>query len=171
MAPVPKNLRELVAWSQSHQGRKIIRFTSVSIVSTAVSFTSIAVFYGFHIISGVLWATVAGNLVATLPSYYLNRSWTWGKRGRSHFRKEIIPFWSMSFLGIGVSILGATWARAMVRDHLWSHLANTALVSSTNVASFGLFWVLKMMVFNRIFHVHPLEEIDEHLTIEEPERR
>jgi len=155
------------AWTKTHEGRKILRFTSVSAVSTIVSFTSISVFYGFHIIKGVIWATVAGNLVATLPSYYLNRSWTWGKHGRSHFRKEIVPFWAMSGLGIGVSMLGATWARHIVHTHHWAHLANTALVSFTNVVSFGLFWVLKIMVFNRIFHDHTLADIDAHLTDEE----
>lgn len=162
-----KRVRQVVGWTKTHEGRKILRFSSVSAVSTVVSFSSISIFYGFHIIPGVIWATVAGNLVATLPSYYLNRSWTWGKRGRSHFRKEIVPFWAMSMVGIGVSMVGAAWARGEVRNHHWSHLVNTGLVSFTNVVSFGLFWVLKIMVFNRIFHVHPLEEMDEHLVIEE----
>ena len=164
---MPKRLRDLLAWAQTHEGKKIIRFTSVSAISTVVSFSSISVLYGFHIIKGVIWATVVGNLIATLPSYYLNRSWTWGKRGRSHFLGEIVPFWAMSFLGIGVSMLGATWARQQVREHQWAHVVNTALVSFTNLFSFGLFWILKMMVFNRIFHDHTLEEMDEHLSAEE----
>jgi hypothetical protein len=33
--------------------------------------------------------------------------------------------------------------------------------------SFGIFWVLKLKVFNRIFHVDELTEIDEHLATEE----
>ncbi|HUX04002.1 MAG TPA: GtrA family protein [Acidimicrobiales bacterium] len=164
---MPKRLRDLLAWARTHEGKKVLRFTSVSVVSTAVSFTSISVLYGFHIVKGVIWATVIGNLIATLPSYYLNRTWTWGKRGRSHFLSEIVPFWSMSFLGIGVSMLGAAWAREQVREHQWAHIVNTALVSFTNLFSFGLFWMLKMMVFNRIFHDHTLEEMDEHLTAEE----
>lgn len=164
---MPSPLSRVLAWTRTHQGRKVIRFTSVSGVSTVVSFTSIAVLYGFHIIKGVIWATVAGNLIATLPSYYLNRSWTWGKHGRSHLTKEILPFWAMSCLGIGVSILGATWARHEVHTHHWAHVANTFLVSGTNVASFGLFWILKLVVFNRIFHVHELAEVDERLSAEE----
>ncbi len=163
-------LRALWAWSKTHEGRKIIRFTSVSVISTIVSFTSISVLYGFHIVKGVIYATVYGNLIATLPSYYLNRTWTWGKRGRSHFRTEIVPFWLMSFLGIGVSMLGASWAKGVVKDHHWAHIVNTGIVSGTNLVSFGLFWVLKMMVFNRIFHDHTLEEMDEHLAAEEARR-
>ncbi|MFI5034711.1 MAG: GtrA family protein [Acidimicrobiales bacterium] len=164
---MPSPVQRFVTWSKSHQGRKLLRFTSVSGVSTVVSFTSISIFYGFHIIKGVIWATVAGNLVATLPSYYLNRSWTWGKHGRSHFRKEIVPFWTMSGLGIGVSMIGASIARHEVHAHHWAHIVNTFLVSGTNVVSFGLFWVLKLMVFNRIFHVHPLAEVEAHLSAEE----
>ena len=148
----------------------MIRFTSVSVISTVVSFSSISILYGFHFIKGVIWATVTGNLIATLPSYYLNRSWTWGRRGRSHFLNEIVPFWLMSFLGIGVSMLGAWWARSEVRAHHWAHLLDTGLVSFTNLFSFGLFWALKMMVFNRIFHDHSLEEMDEHLRVEEASR-
>jgi putative flippase GtrA len=164
---MPTPLRRALDWSHTHKGRKLIRFTSVSAVTTAVSFTSISVLYGFRIIHGVMWATLAGNLIATLPSYYLNRTWTWGKHGRSHLTKEILPFWGMSGLGIGVSMIGAAWARHEVHTHHWSHLVNTGLVSFTNVVSFGLFWVLKLLVFNRIFRVHPLEAMDEHLTEEE----
>ena len=150
-----QRLRAVHAWSRTHQGRKVVCFTSVSVISTIVSFTAISVIYGFHLLTGVIESTVAGNLIATVPSYYLNRTWTWGKRGRSHFRKEIVPFWTMSFLGIAVSMLGATWAKEQVKEHTWPHIVNTGLVSTTNLVSFGLFWILKMMVFNRIFHVAP----------------
>jgi hypothetical protein len=75
--------------------------------------------------------------------------------------KEIVPFWSMSAIGVVVSIGGAAVARHIGIEHHLSHLAQTALVLVANVVSFGLFWVLKYMLFNRLFHVHPLEELDE----------
>jgi putative flippase GtrA len=160
-------LRSLRSWSKTHAGKKLIRYTLVSGSSTIVSFVAISIFYGFKIIPSVLLSTLAGNLVASIPAYQLNRRWTWGKRGKSHFRKEIAPFWTLTFIGIGVSQLGALWARHEVRAHHWSHLANTALVSFTNLASFAIFWVVKLIVFNRIFKVDIIEEIDEHLDAEE----
>ena len=36
-----------------------------------------------------------------------------------------------------------------------------------NLVSFAVFWVLKILLFNRIFHTSPLEIIDEHLREEE----
>lgn len=160
-------LHSLRAWSKSHQGRKLIRYTLVSGTSTIVSFAAIAVFYGLKIIPSVIWATLVGNLVASVPAYQLNRRWTWGKRGRSGFRKEVVPFWTLTFLGIAFSQLGAVVARHEVRTHHWSHLANTGLVVFANLVSFAIFWVLKLMVFNRIFKVDTIDEIDEHLSAEE----
>lgn len=166
-----ERIRSLVAWSHTHEGKKMVRFTLGSVVTTAVSNGSILILYGFRIIPGVIWATLAGNLIATLPAYYLNRTWTWGKRGRSHFRKEIVPFWTLSFLGIAFSQLGAFWARSVVKSHHWNRLADVAIIIGANFFCFAIFWVLKLMVFNRIFHVNKLESIDEHLTIEETTAR
>jgi putative flippase GtrA len=164
---VPTSLRSLRAWSKTHEGRKLIRYTLVSGSSTIVSFVALSAFYGLNIIPSVIWSTLAGNLVASIPAYQLNRRWTWGKRGKSQFRREVVPFWLLTFLGIGVSQLGALWARHEVKTHHWSHLFNTGLVVFANLVSFAIFWVLKLMVFNRIFHVDTIEEIDEHLDIEE----
>lgn len=168
---MPKNFRELVAWSKTHQGKKLIRFTLSSVVTTGVSLVAILVTYGFHIISGVIGATLFGNVLAIFPSYYLNRVWAWGKRGKSHFRHEVVPYWAMAFLGIAFSLLGATYTKHLVHTHHWGHLANTALVGGVNVLSFAIFWVLKLLVFNRIFHTDKLHDIDERLSVEEGSAR
>jgi putative flippase GtrA len=151
-------IRSLRAWMQTREGKKLYRYLLGSVVTTGLSFLWITIVYGLKIIPGVIWATLSGNLIAVIPSYYWNRAFAWGKRGRSHFRNELVPYWSMAFLGIAFSQLGAFWARSEVRHHQWSHLANTALVDGANVACFAIFFVLKLMVFNRIFHVAHLDE-------------
>ena len=81
-------------------------------VTTGVSFVWIAFMStALKIIPGVIWATLSGNLVVVIPSYYWNRALAWGKRGRSHFRNVIVPYWSMALLGIAFSQFGAFWAR------------------------------------------------------------
>src|SRR5579863_2648297 len=99
-------LLRLVAWSRTHQGKKLIRFTSVSVISTATSQLFIFIFFQLAGI-GVVESTVFANLVATVPSYNLNRRWSWGKSGRSHLVKEVIPFWVISALGITASFFGS----------------------------------------------------------------
>ncbi len=160
-------LRRVWAWTHTHEGRKLIRFTSVSVISTGVSYGFIVLFYGTRFIPNEVWATVCGNVVATVPSYQLNRTWTWGKRGRSHLTREVLPFWSLSALGISFSVAGAFLARHLINTHHWDHLLNTFVLASFNVVSFAIFWVLKLWLFNRIFRWDPLKSIDEHLTTEE----
>jgi len=150
-------------WQRRHtpQARQLIKYTMVSVISTVASFGVLGIVYGFHIIKGEIEATVFANVVATVPSYFLNRMWVWGKGGRSHVMKEIVPFWVMSAIGITVSIGGAAVARHIGTTHHLSHLQETGVLLLANLISFGLFWVLKYMLYNRLFHVHPVEELDE----------
>jgi putative flippase GtrA len=159
----------ILAWSRTHEGKKLIRYTAASAMTTIVSLAAVSAFYGFRWIPDVIWATLAGNVVGMVPAYQLNRRWTWGKRGRSEFRREVAPFLTMSVLGIAFSQLGAWWAKHEVNTHHWSHLTNTGLVAGANLLCFAIFWVLKLIVFNRIFGVDPLKMMDEHLTVEEEE--
>lgn len=160
-------VRALLAWSRTPGGKKMVRYVMGSVITTAVSFTSIAILFGFRIIPGVMWSTLTGNLIATIPAYWLNRNWTWGKRGRSHVVKEMVPFWSMSLLSISFSQVGAFWARYEVHHHAWSRLADTGLVTGTNLLCFGIFFVLKLLVFNRIFHVPEMAVADEPVVVGE----
>jgi hypothetical protein len=75
--------------------------------------------------------------------------------------KEIVPFWGLSIIGIVVSIGGAAVAKHLGTEHHLGHFEQTLVVLFANVASFALFWVLKFLLFNRLFKVHPLEELDE----------
>jgi putative flippase GtrA len=165
---VVTGLKALYDWLHTHQGRKIFRYTMVSVISTTVSLLVIAIVYGaLHLWSEVP-STIFGNVVATFPSYWLNRKWAWGKHGRSHFMKEIVPFWTLAGIGIAFSIVGAAVARHISIKYGLDHFETTLLVLFANVASFAVFWVAKLFMFNRLFHTE-LEEFDEHLTHEEEE--
>jgi putative flippase GtrA len=160
-------LGRLWSWLHTHEGKKLFRYSMVSVISTAVSFFVLFVVYGVMQLWTEVPSTVFANCVATFPSYWLNRNWAWGKSGRSHLVKEVIPFWTMSALGIAVSIVGASIARHIGQEHNLDHVAQTALVLVANVASFGIFWILKLLLFNRLFHVREIDEFEEVLEAEE----
>jgi putative flippase GtrA len=143
------------------EAKKLIRYTMVSVISTAVSLFVLLVVFGLLHLWGEVVSTVFANVVASIPSYFLTRNWVWGKTGRSHLVKEIIPFWVMSGLGIAFSIVGAAAAKHIGKVHHLPHLEQTVVVLVANVLSFAVFWVAKFLVFNRIFKVHPVEELDE----------
>jgi putative flippase GtrA len=167
---VLEQLQRTYAWLHTHEGKKIFRYTMVSVISTAVSLVVIALVYGVLHIWGEVPSTVFGNFVATFPSYWLNRKWAWGKHGKSHFMKEVVPFWVIAFAGIAFSIIGAAVARHISIKYSLSHFDTTVLVLAANVVSFAIFWVLKLFIFNKLFHHQvELEEFDDHLAHEEEE--
>lgn len=154
-------IRRLWAWLQTPQGRKLFRYTMVSVISTAVSLVVLGLLFGVLRVWSEVPDTVAANVVAAFPSYWLNRAWAWGKRGRSHLVKEVLPFWVMSAASIAFSMVGAQLARYSGHHLGLGHVEQTLLVLVANVLSFGLFWILKLVVFNRTFKVPTLlDEID-----------
>jgi hypothetical protein len=75
----------------------------------------------------------------------------WKKGGRSHWWREILPFWVMSITGIGFALVTSTWAHDFADSHHLHHLARTVLVVGANIAAFGTLWLLKFIILNRLF--------------------
>ncbi|HWD24008.1 MAG TPA: GtrA family protein, partial [Acidimicrobiales bacterium] len=138
---------------------KFIRYAMVSVISTVMSIALLYTFYrGVGLTAG--WANVVATCICTVPSYYLNRTWTWGRSGKSHFMREVFPFWVIAFISLGLST-GAVWFAAREADH--SHLTHhvqTLLVLFANFFTYGVIWVGKFLLFNRILFKHepPTEE-------------
>jgi putative flippase GtrA len=153
VTPVTAHLR---GWATSRDGRKILRFVMTSVVSTLFSESVILVVYGFSLTHSPMWATAIGNIAAMPPAYYLTRQWAWGKSGSSRWRSEVLPFVALNLAGLSVSLVGATYCRHFVYSHHLTHLVNTVLVAGVNLVSFAVFWVLKIILFNRIFRT-PLD--------------
>ena len=89
--------------------------------------------------------------MAGIPSYYLNRRWVWGKGGRSHIWRELVPFWVMSISGILFALYAASLAHNFANTHHLGHLARTILVVGANIAAFGILWFVKFLILNRLF--------------------
>lgn len=140
-------------WDLYHtpNGKKMFRYLMVSVVSAGLTFLVLGIVFGVFQVWTEVPSTIFANMVVLVPNYYLNRTWVWGKTGRSHLRREVLPFWALSFSGILLSIVTAAEARHIsVRHHL-SHVEATALLLAVILASFGVLWVFKFLVFNRLF--------------------
>jgi len=150
---------------ETPNGKKMFRYTMVSVISTGVSLAILALVFGvLHLWSEVPSAIFA-NSVAAVPSYYLNRKWAWGKSGRSHLVKEVLPFWVASVVGLLASTFAAAWARDFSRDHQLHHFGATVVVMGASLFAYGVLWIGKFLIFNRLFrHVHVHAHATEHAT-------
>lgn len=133
------------------QGTKLFRYTMGSVITTGVSFSVLTLMFGVLRLWSAVPDTLVANLSATVPSYFLNRNWAWGKSGRSRVLREMVPFWVTSVVGIIVSLGAAQLARTFSDTHHLHHLLATVVVDGANLATFGVLWVGKFLIFNRLF--------------------
>ena len=105
-----------------------------------------------------LGATVVANIIGGIPSYYLNRLWAWGKSGRSHLWKEIVPFWVIAFIGAAFSIWAGVFGEHLARAHTHSHALESATVLFFSAGSFAVLWVFKFVLFNKFVFIHHGDE-------------
>src|SRR2546422_7866483 len=150
----------LLARARSPEGKKLVKYSAVSVISVAISLVILTICAGL-----LRWSATASNVTAVglsaIPSYYLNRSWAWGKSGRSHLWKEVAPFWGLAFLGLALSTwwVGITerWAH---HAHV-SHVVFTGVVDATNLAAFGVLWIGKFVIFNKVLFAHHPAELED----------
>ncbi len=137
--------------AQTPDGLKVIRYTTVSIISALTSLVILTIVFGVFRLWTEVYSTLFANVMAGFPSYFLNRRWVWQKGGRSHLWREILPFWVMSLTGIGFALVTASWAHDYANAHHLHHLARTVLVAAANVSAFGILWLFKFIILNRLF--------------------
>jgi putative flippase GtrA len=116
------------------------RFGAVSAMNVVVTQTLLQSFYGFTSI-GAAWANVLAVGLSSIPAFVILRRWVWAKTGDCSVTREIIPFWTYSFLGLIVS----TAAVAAIEARWQSAIA----VSVANIACFGALWVTKFLLLDR----------------------
>ena len=127
-------------------GPKAIKYSMVSVVAVIVTQVVIVVCVGL-----LDWPWVLSNFVAVtigcVPSYTLNRAWVWGKRGKNHWRREVLPFWLMALLGLAFSTLLVAIADQYSDAEIMVNLAN--------LFAFGILWVVKFMVLDAVLFKQP----------------
>src|ERR1700722_11723732 len=114
-------------------GIKLIRFALVSVISALTSLVTLILVFGVLRLWSEVYSSLFANIVAGVPNYILNRRWVWGKSGRSHVWREIVPFWVMSIIGIVFALFVAALAHHFADSHHLHHLARTVLIVGANI--------------------------------------
>jgi putative flippase GtrA len=131
---------------------KVWRYCAVSGISTVCSLGLFYLFYREVGLSPVA-ANITATCIATVPAYYLNRSWAWGKSGRSHFMREVVPFWAIALISLVISTIAVHYAaRHTVNIH--SKDVKALILLGVNLVTYGVLWVAKFAVFNKLLFKH-----------------
>ena len=138
-----------------------MRYTTVSVVVVPFSQAVFLVCYGLLEWRTARSANFMGFALGTTLSYYLNRYWAWGKRGRSHFLREVLPFWVMACIGLAVSTVAVELADDWAREMTDRRIAQTLIIMGVSLAAWGVVWIIKFFVLNKmLFRSHPEDLIE-----------
>lgn len=117
-----------------------MRFAGVSVIGVIITQVMLITFKG-----GLDWAGVPANVAATaiaaLPVFLLNRKWVWGVNRAHSISREIVPFWTYTLLGLGVSTAFVAYA-----DSRWG---STFAVSAANLAGWSILWLGKFALLEK----------------------
>jgi putative flippase GtrA len=129
---------------------RLTRCMGVSVITTVISVSIlVAATAGFGLAAWL--ANVTATAVATVPSYHLNRRWTWGKRDASSVWREVAPFWALSFLGLVLSTIAValtdSWTHGL---RLGSPLLHTGFLLAAHLSGFGILWIAQFVLLDRV---------------------
>jgi putative flippase GtrA len=147
---------------KSPQFARFFRYSMVSAISSGVSLVGLYVFYRVFKIGSAGVSNICATAVATVPSYYLNRTWAWKRAGKSHLMREVVPFWVIAAVSLGLSTGAVTLASHEALSHGLQGRTETLLVEFANFFTYGVLWIGKFFFFNRFLFAHrPQQDEDE----------
>jgi len=129
---------------------KVLRYGAGSIVATVCSETTFLILYGPVNASTTVSSSCAW-LAGALPNYLLNRSWTWGRRGRPSVTRELLPYAAIILGTLGVAIVATTAGAAALRGTSVSDACQTVLVAGIYFLSYAVMFVFRFLLFDRLF--------------------
>ena len=155
------NSSSVLALARTPQGKRMIRYSMVSVVSVAVSQIVLFTTYTVGRVASAVVCNFIACSVATVPSYYLNRTWAWGKAGKSHLWKEVMPFWGLAFLGLGLSLWAVDYAESHAHHFTNNHFWVGIIVNAAALSAFGVLWIGKFVIFNKVLFAHHPETMED----------
>ena len=126
---------------------KGLRYVGVSVINVLVGGGLLVLFQ--HWLRPT-FSNIVGVAISAVPAYYMNRAWVWGKRGRSHWKKEVLPFWSFTVAGLVLSTLAISFAD--------EHTTSKLVILFVQLLAFGVLWVLRFFLLDKLFHVEVYED-------------
>lgn len=152
VGPTPRQrLRPRALWLRL-RGRapwgRLSRYAAGSVICFLVSEAAFFALFGPGLL-GARGASIAASLIGVIPGYYLNRTWTWGRRGRSHLRREVLPYWAT----VVVSTALAAVVTGAVNHAVLSEprAERTVINAAAYMLTYGVIFVVKFLLFQQLF--------------------
>ena len=126
---------------------RVIRFGSVSAVSTVVGIVSLGIFIGL-LGYPVIWSNIFAKAIATIPGFELSRRWVWAQSGERSILRQAVPFALLSFAGLVFSTFAVHLAVDATAHS--SRLVHTATAELASIASYVPLLLIQFLLCDRV---------------------
>ena len=141
----------------SHLGVRFGRYTVGSVVALVCSEVAFVACYGTNLL-GTTASSAVAFVAGAIPNYVLNRSWAWGRRGRVRVGREVVLYIAVSLFSFAASALATGWMSHKAPHLTGSHTARTALVAGAYLATYGVLFIAKFVVFQVVIFADSRKE-------------
>jgi putative flippase GtrA len=130
------------------RGRLLLwaKYSASSVVATVISQLAFALCYWFG--TAAVVASLVAFVSGAVPNYVLNRRWSWRSRG------QMLPY---TIIVVGSAIIAAlvTTLTSHLVQGIDSHAWKTLLVTGSYFATYGVLFILKFVLFDRLVFASP----------------
>jgi putative flippase GtrA len=133
---------------------RFFRYSVGSVVAIVTSEVTFVLCFGTGWL-GTTGASVVAFFAGAIPNYVLNRSWAWERRGRPNLGREVVLYAVVSIVSLVSAAVVTGWVSRVAPHFTASHAARTALVAAAYLATYGLLFILKFVIFQRVVFVEP----------------
>lgn len=130
--------------------RKMLRYGTGAIVATVCSQATFLVLYG-RLDASTTVSSVCAWFAGAVPNYVMNRSWTWGRRGRPSVSRELAPYAAIVLGTLCLAIVATSTGAAVLSRTSISESTQTFLVSAIYFMTYAVMFVFRFLMFDRLF--------------------
>ena len=138
----------------SARTRRLSTYTAGSVIAAVCSEVALVVCYGL-----LGWAPAVSSTIAwvagAVPNYWLNRSWTWQRRGRPSLRHEVLPYVAIMLGTLALAALVTKGVDGWLRGLEVSGTTRTVAVAAAFLGVYVLMFVVRYVLLDRLFRPRP----------------
>ena len=106
--------------------------------------------YGLLGLAPAVASTIAW-LAGAVPNYWLNRSWTWQRRGRPSLTREVLPYVAIILVTLVLAAVVTRGVDAWLRDAGASGSTRTVVVAVAFLGVYVAMFALRYLLLDRLF--------------------
>jgi putative flippase GtrA len=136
---------------------KVSRYMMTSAICFGISELVLVALFWSHLL-GARGASIVASIAGIIPGYHMNRTWIAGRQHRSHFWREVVPYWATA-LGIAVLAAVVTGASNAVFIHE-SRGTRTIINAAAYMLTYASTLIFKYFIFHRVLFKPPPHPAD-----------